>query len=55
MFSKIELYSLFGQPGFCLIFILSKKKRDRDFQSVPLLKMPPSSPSMEELCLDIQE
>ena len=58
MCSKIELYSLFGQPGFCLISILSKKKkkkRERDFQSVALLKMPPSSPSMEEFCLDIQK
>ena len=34
---KITLYSLFGQPGFCLIFILSKNK---GFQSVALLKIP---------------
>ena len=48
---KIALYSLFGQPGFCLIFILSKKK---SFQSEALLKMPPSSPSMEEFGRDKQ-
>ena len=32
-----------------------KKKKERAFQSVALLKMPPSSPSMEEFCLDIQK
>ena len=33
---KLHVYSLFGQPGFCLIFILSKNK---GFESVILLKM----------------
>ena len=37
---RLHFYSLFGQPGFCLIFILSKNKV---FQSGALLKMPPSS------------
>ena len=35
MHLKIALYSLFRQPGFCLIFILSKNK---GFQSGTLLK-----------------
>ena len=52
----------------CIIFLIwagwvlfnfylkqKKKKKERDFQSVALLKMPPSSPSMEEFCLDIQK
>ena len=49
---KIALYSLFGQSELCLIFILSKSN---NFQSGILLKMPPSSPSMEEFDLDIQK
>ena len=49
---KITLCSLFGQPELCLIFILRKNK---DFHSGVLLKMPPSSPSMEEFDLDIQK
>ena len=48
---KIALHSFFGQFGFCLIVILSKSK---DFQSDTSLKMPPSSHSMEEFGLDIQ-
>ena len=52
MCMKIALYSLFGQPELCLIFILSKNK---DFHSGVLLKMPPSSPSMEGFDLDIQK
>ena len=44
--------SLFGQPKFCLIFILSKSN---DSRSETLLKMPTSSPSMEEFCRDIQK
>ena len=36
----------------CLIFILSENK---DFHSGVFLKMPPSSPSMEEFDLDIQK
>ena len=52
MCMKIALYSLFGQPEFCLIFILSENK---DFHSGVLLKMPPSSPFMEEFDLDIQK
>ena len=51
MCSEIILYSLFRWPSFCLIFILSKNE---GFQSRALLKMPPSSPSMEEFGLDIQ-
>ena len=52
----------------CIIFLIwaawvlfnfhlkqKKKKKERAFQSVALLKMPPSSPSMEEFCLDIQK
>ena len=50
--AKITSYSLFEHPGFCLIFILSKKKH---FQSGALLKMPPSSPTIEEFGLDIQK
>ena len=50
-FLKIALYTLFGQLGFCSIFILSK---NNDFQSEALLKMPPSSPSIEEFGLDVQ-
>ena len=46
------MYSLFGQPEFCLIFILSK---NNDFQPGALLKLPPSSTSMEEFGLDIQK
>ena len=42
----------FGKPELCLIFILSENK---DFHSGVLLKMPPSSPSMEEFDLDIQK
>ena len=38
--------------GFCLISIISKNKC---FQFGVLLKMPPSSPSMEEFSLDIQK
>ena len=49
MCMKIALYSLFGQPELCLIFILGENK---DFRSGVLLKMPPSSPSMEEFDLD---
>ena len=45
---KIVLYFLFGQ--FCLVFITSK---NQGFQSGALLKMPPSSPSMEEFGSDI--
>ena len=45
VFEYYIFYSLFGQPGFCLIFILSKNKV---FQSGALLKMPPSSPFMKE-------
>ena len=48
---KIALYSLFVKPELCLIFILSKNK---DFHSGVLLKMPSSSPSIEEFDLDIQ-
>ena len=44
VFEDYIFYSLFGQPGFCLIFILSKKV----FQSGALLKMPPSSLFMKE-------
>ena len=43
---------LIWQPELCLIFILSENK---DFHSGVLLKMPPSSPSMEEFDLDIQK
>ena len=49
---RIALYSLFGQPELCLIFILSK---NNDFQSGVLLRMPPSSPSMEEFDLNTQK
>ena len=49
---KIALHSLFGQLELCLIFILSENK---DFHSGVLLKMPTSSPSMEEFDLDIQK
>ena len=49
---KIALYSLLGQPELCLIFILRK---NNDFYSGVLLKMPRSSPSMEEFDLDIQK
>ena len=49
---KIALYSLFGQPEFCLIFILNK---NNDFQSGALLKMCPSPFSTEEFGLDIQK
>ena len=52
MCMNIVLYSLFGQPELCLIFTLSKNK---DSHSGVLLKMPPSSPSMEEFGLDIQK
>ena len=52
MCMKIDLYSLFGQPELCLIFTLSENK---DFHSAVLLKIPPSSPSMEEFDLDIQK
>ena len=45
VFEDYIFYSLFGQPGFCLIFILSKNKV---FQSGALLKMPPSSLFMKE-------
>ena len=45
VFEAYIFYSLFGQPGFCLIFILSKNKV---FQSGALLKMPPSSLFMKE-------
>ena len=45
VFEDYIFYSLFGQPGFCLIFILSKNKV---FQSGALLKMPPSSIFMKE-------
>ena len=48
---KIALYSLFGQAELCLIFILIKNV----FHSGVLLKMPPSSPSMEEIDLYIQK
>ena len=51
-YAKITSYSLFEHPGFCLIFILSKKKH---FQSETLLKMPPLSPTIEEFVLDIQK
>ena len=43
---------MFGYPGFCLIFILSKNK---GFQSGALTKMPTPFPSMEEFSLDIQK
>ena len=49
---KIALYSLFGQPELCLISILSENK---DFHPGVLLKMPPSSSSMEEFDRDIQK
>ena len=52
MYSKIALHSLFGQPGFYLIFILSKKK---GFQSGAILKTPPSSPPMKEFTVGIQK
>ena len=52
MCMKIALYSLFGQPELCLIFILSENK---DLHSGGLLKMLPSSPSMEEFDLDTQK
>ena len=41
---RLHYFSLFGQPGFCLIFILSK---NNVFQSGTLLKMPPSSSFMK--------
>ena len=50
---KIALYSLFGQPEFCLIFTLSKKQKD--FESGASLRMPPSFPFNEEFDLDIQK
>ena len=43
---KFALHSFFGQSGFYLVFILTKNK---SFQSVALLKLFPSSPSMENL------
>ena len=49
---KTGFYSLFGQLEFCLIFILTK---NNDFQSGALVKMLPSSPSLEESDLDIQK
>ena len=49
---KTGFYSLFGQLEFCLIFILT---RNNDFQSGALVKMLPSSPSLEESDLDIQK
>ena len=50
MCSKIALCSLLGQPGFCLIFILSKNK---GFQPGAILH--PSSSSMRECDPDIQK
>ena len=47
---KNALYSLFGQPGVCSIFILNK-----DCQSGALLKILPSSPSTEKFRLHIQK
>ena len=44
MCSKIVLYSMLGEPGFCLIFILSE---NNIIQSATLLEMPISFPSME--------
>ena len=52
MRSKIALHSFFGQSGFYLVFILTKNK---SFQSVALLKIFPSSPSMEKFSLDMQK
>ena len=49
---KTGFYFLFGQLEFCLIFILTK---NNDFQSGALVKMLPSSPSLEESDLDIQK
>ena len=48
---KIALYSFFGQPEFCLIFILLSN--NNDFQTVVLLKMFPSSLSIEEFDLEL--
>ena len=48
MYSKIVLYSLFRQPEFHLTFILSKKR------FLVWYFTEPSSPSMEEFCLDIE-
>ena len=50
MCSKIALCSWFGQPGLYLIFILSKNK---GFESGTLLKMPPSSFSLEKFDLNL--
>ena len=44
---KAALYSLFRLAAFCLIFTLSKNK---DFRFGDLLKLPPSSPFMNEFC-----
>ena len=49
---KAALYSLFGQPEFCLIFILRK---NNNFQSGVLLRMAFASLSMEEYGLYIQK
>ena len=50
---RLHCIPFFGQPDFCLIFILSKN--NNVFQSGALLKIPPSSLFMEELDLDIQK
>ena len=50
---RLHCIPFFGQPDFCLIFILSKN--NNVFQSGALLKIPPSSLFMEELGLDIQK
>ena len=58
MFLESTLYSLFGQPKFCLNFKQKKKKKKKkknDLQSGVSLKMPPSSLSMEEFDPEIQK
>ena len=45
VFEDYIFHSLFGQPGFSLIFILSKNKV---FQSGALLKISPSSLFIKE-------
>ena len=49
---NVHYIYLFGQSGFCLIFILSKNK---SFRYGPLLKMHPSSPPMKEFVPEIQK
>ena len=58
IYLKIALYSLFGFFIFFLIWVFVQflfEAQTRIFQSRALLKMNPSSPFMEELCLDIQK